>query len=257
MARFQVHRTPKHQPNSPKATAVAIDCEMGTALDGETALIRVTMIDYFTSYVYVDTLVYPDVPLLHCNTKYSGVTQAAMNSARRNGTCLFGEAAARAAIWQWVDNRTVVVGHSVNNDLVALKWLHTVVADSLLLESGARKKAEAIKKAEEQAAKDVAGGDGDEDAQMQQGDGVGHDVGATKEPEKPKSEEQKRTESAARKAEGLNLQAVTKLLLGRDIQQGKGHDSLEDAVASRDIVHHHVSRRLIEARPSAAAPVQN
>lgn len=260
VARYQVHRTPRRQPKISKATAVAIDCEMGTAFDAETALIRVTMVDYFTSVVYVDTLVMPDVPLQNYNTRYSGVTKADMDSARRNGTCLYGEAAARAAIWQWVDDQTVVVGHDVNNDLVALKWLHTVVLDSLMLESETRKKAEAIRKAEEEAAEDAAAGDDEESAQAQQGDGAGgaNDGGAAEELKKLeiKSEEQKRKERAARKAEGLGLKAVTKLLLGRDIQRGKGHDSLEDAVASRDIVHHHVCRRLEEAksRPAASVP---
>lgn len=228
--------------------AVAIDCEMGTAFDGETALIRVTMIDYFTSHVYIDTLVYPDVPLQHYNTKYSGVTRAEMNKARRNGTCLFGEAAARAAIWQFVNDETVVVGHDVNNDLAALKWLHTVVVDSLLLESAARKRAEAIQKAEEEAAKAEAAGDDEGSTQMQQSDDLGSkDGGAGEEPKKPKNAAEKSRERAARKAQGLSLKALTNLLLGRVIQQGKGHNSLEDAVASRDIVHYHVTRRLNEA----------
>jgi hypothetical protein len=37
-----------------------------------------------------------------------------------------------------------------------------------------------------------------------------------------------------------SLQVNAKQFLGRDIQQGEGHDSLEDALACRDIAHHFI-----------------
>jgi RNA exonuclease 1 len=38
----------------------------------------------------------------------------------------------------------------------------------------------------------------------------------------------------------MSLKTLAKQYLGRDIQMGKGHDSLEDAVAARDLVHYNV-----------------
>jgi RNA exonuclease 1 len=49
--------------------AVALDCEMGTAASGESELIRVTMVDYFSDEILVDNLVEPGVRMLHLNTR--------------------------------------------------------------------------------------------------------------------------------------------------------------------------------------------
>jgi RNA exonuclease 1 len=103
--------------------AVAIDCEMGTALSGDSELIRVSMIDYFSGATLLDNIVEPDVPMRHLNTRFSGVSWADVNRARRQKTCLQGKAGARWAIWRYVGPTTLVIGHSVSNDLRALNWL--------------------------------------------------------------------------------------------------------------------------------------
>ena len=54
--------------------AVALDCQMGTADDGEMELIRLTMIDYFSSETFIDSLVFPSVKMFHYNTRFSRVT---------------------------------------------------------------------------------------------------------------------------------------------------------------------------------------
>ena len=41
---------------------------MGTAFDGDSELIRLTLIDYFSGETLIDSLVYPDVAMLHFNT---------------------------------------------------------------------------------------------------------------------------------------------------------------------------------------------
>ena len=119
--------------------AVAIDCEMGTAKSGDSELIRVTLIDYFSSEVLVDKLVYPDVAMEHYNTRFSGVTRKDMENARRSGQCLMGKKRAREAIWKFVGPHTIVVGHSAHNDLTAMRWTHNVVVDTWLVESENKK----------------------------------------------------------------------------------------------------------------------
>ena len=48
---------------------VAINCEMGTAASGDSELIRITLIDYFSSAILIDSLVYLDVEMSHYNTQ--------------------------------------------------------------------------------------------------------------------------------------------------------------------------------------------
>lgn len=212
--RYQVHPTPHHS-SSPKALAVAIDCEMGTSHDGESELIRVTVLDYFTGAALLDSLVWPDIPMLHFNTRYSGVTGTQMWAAKRDQTCLFGVEAARREVWRYVDADTVVIGHDVKNDLGALRWAHGVVIDSLLVEKAARTKASRLAFEKGKENRDDEAGRADRSASH----------GGIEEPKEP----------------GLNLKDVTKLRLERVIQKGT-HDSFEDALASRDIVHHHAMK---------------
>jgi hypothetical protein len=120
--------------------AVAVDCEMGTAESGDTELIRVTLIDYFTGEILVNNIVEPDVPLRHLNTKYSGVTWGHMREAQRKRTSLKATPGARNAIWRYVGAQTIVVGHGVSNDLRSMKWIHEHVVDSRNARRRKRKK---------------------------------------------------------------------------------------------------------------------
>ncbi|ERF77155.1 hypothetical protein EPUS_08459 [Endocarpon pusillum Z07020] len=117
-----------------KRKAVALDCEMGTAKSGETELIRLTVVDFFTGEKLIDSLVRPDVPMAHYNTRYSGVTAAAMRNAENSASCIWGRDAAREQVWRFVGPETVVVMHGGSSDLSALRWIHSVVVDSHLLE---------------------------------------------------------------------------------------------------------------------------
>ncbi|KAK3320280.1 ribonuclease H-like domain-containing protein [Cercophora scortea] len=204
--RWRFEPTPTYYLNSSDTRrAVAIDCEMGTAYDGTSELIRVTMIDYFTGAVLVDKLVWPDVEMMHYNTRYSGVTRFDMQTALRAGTCIRGIRNAKAELWRFVGQDTIVVGHSAENDLRALRWIHSRVVDSFLIESALKKESD-----------------------MREGDG--------NEKEKEGQPFKKRPE------DGLSLKAMAMRKLGRAIQVGgrKGHDSLEDAIATRDLIHFRV-----------------
>ncbi|KAH7169333.1 hypothetical protein DER46DRAFT_624548 [Fusarium sp. MPI-SDFR-AT-0072] len=163
--------------------AVVIDCEMGTAASGDCELIRLTLIDYFSSHVLIDKLVWPDVPMSHLNTKWSGVTWKMMHEARNKRKCVFGWRNARSLIWKFVSPETIVIGHGVKSDLTSLRWIHPRVIDTLIVE--------------------------------------GDNHGATT---------------------GLSLKKLAEERLGRVIQKGRGHDSLEDATATRDLLHWNVVR---------------
>ncbi|GKT46261.1 SMR domain-containing protein [Colletotrichum spaethianum] len=278
MTRHQYHRTPPHAlvdlPASCPATpspppsrtprhAVALDCEMGTAYDGESELIRVTLVDYFTSEILLDSLVDPQVAMQHYNTKWSGVSRQQMNDARAKGTCITGGlAAVRAAVWRWVGPDTVVVGHAVHNDLASLRWIHPLVVDSLLLATVAR--AEREKREEEEAAAAAAAAEEEEEARKEaaaadaafgeDGDLISfHELGLEprENPDKVPADEAR----GKRKPGGLSLKALTSEMFDRQIQKGKeGHDSLEDALAARDIVHWFVMQNPAAALPQDQGP---
>ncbi|KAI9863077.1 MAG: hypothetical protein M1813_003897 [Trichoglossum hirsutum] len=162
--------------------AVALDCEMGTTQTGESELIRLTAVDFFTGAALVDSLIVPSVPMQHYNTRYSGVTAAMMREASRSGNCIRGRDAAREALWRFVGPETVVVVHGGENDMTALRWICGRVVDTFLL-SEDMKKAEALKG-------------------------------------------------------GRSLKSLSLELLGRRVQEGKrGHDSLEDALATREVAN--------------------
>ncbi len=223
--RWQFHYTPQN-PLPTHLDAVAIDCEMGTAYDGDTELIRISAIDYFKGTTLIDSLVCPDVPMQHYNTKWSGVTKADMEQAKRDGSCIWGREAAREALFNFVGPSTIVVGHGLQNDFSSLRWIHGAVVDSFMIESALRD--EEKKKAEEEekkrkAAEETMGG-GDKDASVKEKDAA--------------AVTEKRGKGSP---DGMSLKALTQKLLSRSIQTGKGHCSLEDAIAARDLVHFYLT----------------
>ncbi|KAH7413602.1 hypothetical protein DE146DRAFT_638153 [Phaeosphaeria sp. MPI-PUGE-AT-0046c] len=241
---YQFHTTPPFRPyrGSSMRAAVALDCEMGTAESGDVELIRISMVDYFTGEILINSLVQPSVRMAHLNTKYSGVTFADLNNARRAGKCLRGTDGARRAVWSYIGPETVVIGHGVGNDLRALKWLHANIVDSYVIEFKKVKMEEEEKKAREEEERKVqeelnlvreAAGlhieEGEKNGKSGEGNhGEGGDgLGELK-------EMKKKTKGSGR----LSLKTMMKECLNKEIQTGKrGHDSLEDAVAARELVH--------------------
>ncbi|KAL7790339.1 ribonuclease H-like domain-containing protein [Trichoderma ceciliae] len=222
---WRFHETPPFGPSGQPAAAVVIDCEMGTASTGESELIRVSAVDYFSGAVLLDSLVYPDVKMLHYNTRYSGVTRQDMENARRTRSCIFGRANARRALWKFIGPDTIVIGHSGNSDLTSLRWIHLVVVDTLIVEKRSRPPEE--------------GKEGEEDKQA-----TGSPKAAVSDP-RLKGDNESRQEEGNEKAPakprqrgGLSLKALAKERLAREIQNnGRGHDSVEDSMATRDILH--------------------
>ncbi|QPG93816.1 hypothetical protein C2857_002857 [Epichloe festucae Fl1] len=205
--------------------AVVLDCEMGTASSGESELIRISVVDYFTGAVLLDKLVYPNVRMAHYNTRFSGVTRHAMEEARRRHNCLIGRDAARQALYKFVGPNTVVVGHATHGDLSCLRWIHRLVVDTLLIETERRQIQLAFSKAL----------DDKRPADIQEG--AAHaDVSAEVEGNKS---------DMLQKEGGLSLKALALKRLDRVIQiKGRGHDSLEDALATRDLLHWYMANPL-------------
>lgn len=115
--------------------AVALDCEMGISQRGEAELIWVAAVDFFTGEVLLDSLVYPNVPMRHLSTRFSGVNWRMLRQAKNTRKCLNGRDEARQRLFQWVGTNTIVVTHGGKTDFLALRWIHRQVVDTLEVES--------------------------------------------------------------------------------------------------------------------------
>ncbi|KOS17557.1 RNA exonuclease 3 [Escovopsis weberi] len=232
--------TPPFKPKksmSP-AAAVVIDCEMGTNMYGESELIRVSVIDYFSRAILLDSLVWPDVKMVHYNTRFSGVTRRAMQDAKKQRTCLFGRASVRKRIWEFVGPQTIVIGHAAHGDLASLRWIHARVVDTLIIETRNRPPPPRKEK-DETAPKDDNKGEEEQESENEADKDVevvaATSVAGVGQNEQPKAGEERRKEG------GLSLKALAQTYLSRTIQiKGQGHDSVEDALATRDILHWNV-----------------
>lgn len=197
-------------------SAVAIDCEMGVAESGDSELIRVSVVDYFSGATLLDTLVWPDAKMQHYNTRFSGITRQDMHESRRLRTCLFGRNSARQAVWKHVGPDTIVIGHGANSDLSSLRWIHHRIVDTLLVEETFTKLVKEGREVEEAA--------------------VVSAVSDTPTPQKSPG------------GRGWSLKALAHRRLDREIQKKRsGHDSVEDALAARDLLHWHIVNRVMEA----------
>jgi hypothetical protein len=68
-------------------------------------------------------------------TDITGITSAGMNSAVSKGTVLRDWTACRSELRKYIDSNTILVGHSLNNDLKALRIKYTTIVDSSILTS--------------------------------------------------------------------------------------------------------------------------
>jgi DNA polymerase III epsilon subunit-like protein len=125
--------TPSPSRQVPKRRAVALDCEMAGGLGGSSELILVCMVDFLSGEFLVNSLVQPTNRVIDWRTRYSGVTRNAMTTAKAQGNTLNGWKAARAALWEYIDADTILVGQSLQHDLDVLRMIHSRVVDAGIL----------------------------------------------------------------------------------------------------------------------------
>lgn len=103
----------------------SLDCEMCYTTHG-LDLTRVTVIDSTCKVVY-ETLVKPFHPIIDYNTRYSGITEEQMMGVK---TTLLD---VQATLLTMFNNKTILVGHSLESDFKALKLIHDTVIDTSVL----------------------------------------------------------------------------------------------------------------------------
>ncbi|KAL4567204.1 hypothetical protein LXL04_022780 [Taraxacum kok-saghyz] len=105
---------------------VAIDCEMVLCEDGTDALVRVCVVDRELK-VKLDELVKPDKPVADYKTNITGVTAKDLEHV----TCSLEDI--QGSMRKLLSRGTILIGHSLNNDLQVLKIDHSRVIDTSLV----------------------------------------------------------------------------------------------------------------------------
>ncbi|XP_051012855.1 RNA exonuclease 1 homolog [Acomys russatus] len=103
----------------------ALDCEMSYTTHG-LELTRVTVVDTDLCVVY-DTFVKPDNEIVDYNTMFSGVTEADLVSTNVRLRDV------QAVLLSLFSTETILIGHSLESDLLALKFIHGSVVDTSVL----------------------------------------------------------------------------------------------------------------------------
>ncbi|CAG8023108.1 unnamed protein product [Penicillium salamii] len=123
--------------NLAKRRAIVLDCEMVQVEEGRRELAFLSAIDFLTGEVLIDNYVQPKARVVNWDSRFSGVTPGAMIKAVRKGTALMGWENARAKLWSFMNSDTVLIGHSLNNDLDVLGMIHWNIVDSSIMTSEA------------------------------------------------------------------------------------------------------------------------
>ena len=101
---------------------IGIDCEMVDTIAGR-ELARVSLIDYLGRVLY-DSVVLPENEVTDYITQFSGITPKMIRECKTT----FKEAQRR--VLSFLDEKSVLVGHSINNDLKCLKLIHERIIDT-------------------------------------------------------------------------------------------------------------------------------
>ncbi|KAG9041406.1 hypothetical protein FS837_012312 [Tulasnella sp. UAMH 9824] len=112
----------------PKQKVWALDCEMIETTRGK-ELGRISIVDFDSSCVIFDSLVKPTNPVTSYLTQYSGLSEELLSKA----TLTLADIQQKLLSPGMIDSWTILVGHSLENDLGALKLAHPRVIDTSVI----------------------------------------------------------------------------------------------------------------------------
>ena len=107
-------------------SVLSIDCEMCRVEGGEMALTRVSLVEWDGS-ILLDELVKPDKHIIDYLTPYSGITPAKLENVTTNLKDI------QNRLLKEITPKHILIGHSLNSDLMALKLTHPFIIDTSIL----------------------------------------------------------------------------------------------------------------------------
>lgn len=113
---------------SGRAQALALDAEM-IYTQGGYELARLTVVDFFSEAVIVDTFVEPRFPVLDYNTRFSGITAECFTAGRN----VMSFEQLKGQLSTLISPDTILIGHSLENDLRVLELFHDRIIDTAIL----------------------------------------------------------------------------------------------------------------------------
>ncbi|KAI9362489.1 hypothetical protein DFJ73DRAFT_812597 [Zopfochytrium polystomum] len=114
---------PSPSPGAQLQPLVGCDCEMSYTTAGM-ELTRVTFIDS-NGDCLLDELVRPSYPVIDLNSRWSGVTSLAEAKFDLKGV--------HQEMKKFMSRDTIIVGHGLENDLLALRLIHNKIIDTAVL----------------------------------------------------------------------------------------------------------------------------
>ncbi|TVY41248.1 RNA exonuclease [Lachnellula occidentalis] len=117
----------------PKFRAVVLDCEMAGIASGAGEVILLCATDYVTGAVLLNRYVNPSEKITQMRSSIHGISTSTLTNAILQGQALSGWEGARSELWKYIDDKTILVGHALQNDLDGLRIIHPRVVDSGIL----------------------------------------------------------------------------------------------------------------------------
>lgn len=115
-----------------KENVLALDCEMGFTTMGY-EMVRLTIVDFFTSKTLYDEIIRPIGEVIDLNTQFSGVREEDILYAKDYEDVM--EDVLRADM---INRNSILIGHGLENDLNVMRLFHTRILDTAIMYSVGR-----------------------------------------------------------------------------------------------------------------------
>ncbi|CUS25025.1 LAQU0S25e00210g1_1 [Lachancea quebecensis] len=110
-----------------KTNVLALDCEMAFTSCGY-ELIRLTIVDFFTSKVLYDEIVRPFGEVIDLNSEFSGV-----HVIKEETSVSFSEMLKKILHESLINKNSILIGHGLENDLNVMRLIHDKIIDTAIL----------------------------------------------------------------------------------------------------------------------------